>query len=97
MARISLATWFASSRVGASTMACVTAWSVSIPATMGIPKAPVLPLPVRAWTMRSPPPIMRGMTRAWTGIGLSQPRSRMPLSMSSGSSATSLKESGMRG
>ncbi len=51
---------------------------------MGMPKAPVLPLPVRAWTMRSCPSRIRGMTRSWTGVGVVQPSSSTPLRTSSG-------------
>ena len=36
--------------------------------TSGMPKAPVLPLPVMAWTIRSPPARIFGMAAAWTGV-----------------------------
>lgn len=40
-----------------------TTWSI------GKAKAPVLPLPVSAATMTSPPPRIRGMDSDWTGVG----------------------------
>ena len=45
------------------------------------------PLPVRAWTIRSLPRCISGTTRACTGIGSFQPRSRIPARRLSGRSS----------
>src|SRR5829696_2331229 len=52
---MSPATWRQSSRVGTTTRAWTSGSSGSTSWTIGMPKASVLPVPVRAWPMRSTP------------------------------------------
>ena len=73
--------------MGAITRAWHALISGSIAVTIGIPKAPVFPLPVCACTIRSDPSRMRGMTFSWTAIGSLHLRSRMPVRTGSGRSA----------
>src|SRR5258705_838401 len=49
-----------------------------MPATIGMPNAPVFPLPVCALTIRSRPALISCTTRSCTGIGLVQPSAAMP-------------------
>ena len=91
------ATWLASSRVGSSTIAWVFGSAVSIASTSGMPKAPVLPLPVWARTIRSPPARMWGIAAVWTGVGVCQPRSRIARWMSGATSAKSSESSVVAG
>src|SRR5262245_41331219 len=56
-------------------------------ATIGMPKAPVLPLPVCAFTIRSVPRCISGTTRACTGMGFDQPSAATPRCTASGSAS----------
>ena len=58
-----------SSRVGVSTIACVSSFSGSMYSSMGSPKAAVFPLPVCAWPITSCPLSSSGMACAWIGVG----------------------------
>src|ERR1041385_1351008 len=80
----------ASSRVGTSTRATTpeAGGRARAASTSGMPKAAVLPVPVRAWASRSRPARKCGMACAWMGEGVSYPiaemASRVPgLSLSS--------------
>ena len=66
-------TWFASSRVGTSTIAWTTLREGSIRCRIGNAKAAVLPVPVWAWPMTSRPSSNGGMAAAWIGVGCSNP------------------------
>ena len=70
---MSPATWRHSSRVGTRTRACTSGSSGSTSWTIGMPKASVLPVPVRAWPMRSTPASASGRHRVWMGKGCSIP------------------------
>src|SRR5918992_819905 len=70
---MSPATCRQSSRVGTRTRACTSGSSGSTSWTIGMPKARVLPVPVRAWPMRSTPARARGRQRVWMGKGCSIP------------------------
>ena len=65
--------------MGASTTACTTSRAASTFSTIGIPKAAVLPVPVRDCTTRSLPASASGIASSWTGVGDSYPfASRLP-------------------
>ena len=70
----SFATWMQSSRVGTTTSAWTTPRPSSIRSSSGTPNARVLPVPVRAWPMRSAPVRAIGMVSAWIGNAVSMPR-----------------------
>jgi len=74
MRAISAATCSANSRVGRSTMACTDFWVGStIPSAKGIPKAAVLPEPVRDWTMMSRRARTNGSVTVCTSMGSLKP------------------------
>ncbi len=62
-----------SSRVGTTTRAWTFGSSWSMPWTIGTPKARVLPVPVRAWPIRSTPASASGRQSVWIGKGCSMP------------------------
>ena len=67
---ISASTCTASSRVGTRMIACVASpWSARW--RMGMPKAAVLPVPVRAWPRMSTPVSALGISSAWISEGVS--------------------------
>src|SRR5829696_1020486 len=70
---MSPATWRQSSRVGTTTRAWTSGSSGSTSWTIGMPKASVLPVPVRAWPMRSTPASASGRQSVWMGKGCSIP------------------------
>ena len=73
----SLATWTHSSRVGTTTSACGTPLLPSATFLMfcssGTPKPSVLPVPVRAWPMRSCPASAIGSVIVWIAKGAVMP------------------------
>ena len=96
---ISAATCNASSRVGKSTMACTDfCLGSTIPSANGIPKAAVLPEPVRDWTMMSRPARTNGKVTVCTSMGSTNPMSakarrisgRRPMSANEGFFSTAL-------
>ena len=70
MRPISSVTCWHSSRVGVRTRAWTDLSDGSTCSTIGMPKAAVLPVPVCAWPMKSPPARNGGMARAWTSVGV---------------------------
>ena len=82
----SRATWWASSRVGATTSASGLPGlcSGSRSAAIARPNATVLPEPVRALTMRSRPRASSRWTASCTGVGVSYPRAASAAASGSG-------------
>ena len=69
-ASITSATCWASSRVGVRIIPWTATRWVSILATSGAPKPIVLPVPVSALPMMSPPPRIGSITFSWMGVQL---------------------------
>ncbi len=93
----SLETWSASSRVGATMSACGLPWGMSVYAgsfgvtlrcSTGMPKASVLPVPVRAWPIRSVPSRATERVISWMAKGVVMP-ARSSASQMSGSTPSS--------
>src|SRR5690349_7637208 len=81
----SSATWMASSRVGASTRPWGFFGADRVTrATMGTPKAMVLPEPVGALPHRSRPASAGGMVTTWMGNASVMPRSASAVAIASG-------------
>src|SRR5687768_14025416 len=64
---------------------------------MGSAKAAVLPVPVCAWPMTSPPARRAGIVRPWTGVGASYPRAVRVWTKVSRRPREAKVDSGMRG
>ncbi len=86
---MSSVTWIASSLVGTMTSAagCFAARSPASVVTsrcrIGMPKASVLPVPVRAWPMMSWPFMASGSVSAWIGNVVCMPAASSALQMTS--------------
>ena len=77
-APISSPTWIASSRVGQSTSADGLRRPDGIRSSIGMPNAAVFPVPVFERTMTSLPAKIGPNVAAWTGVGVTYPRSATP-------------------
>lgn len=72
----SFATWTHNSRVGTTTSTCgVPSPGTSTRCSSGTPKPSVLPMPVRAWPIRSSPAMASGRVSSWMANVRSMPAS----------------------